>query len=155
MKIRLSTVLDSPPQVFIEHLQSTKSFRYITWPMLTFQPQNGAWSERWIEGSRDEFRLRLLGILPMCSQRINISNPSQGIAADGSMVLRDNGEGSLMQTWDHWIFVKPIDAQQTHYTDEVEVRARYLAPVLTPLFAAFALVFYTYRQWRWKRYLLR
>jgi hypothetical protein len=135
MKIRLSTVLDCPNDEFIAHLQSTASFRFITWPVLIFEPQSGVWPDLWPEDSRGVFRFRLFGILPLGSQQINISNPSHGIASDGSVVLRDDGQGTLMQRWDHWITATPRGDQQTHYIDEVELRSRYLPWALTPLCA--------------------
>lgn len=152
MKIRISTVFNCPHDAFVEHLQRTESFRYITWPVLSFQPISGIWSERRQIG-RDTFRFRLFGIFPMGSQQINISNPSQGIAADGRVVLRDDGEGTLMRRWDHWITAKPLGNNQTHYVDEVEVHARYLPAVLTPFCALFAWGFYAHRQRRWRKYL--
>lgn len=153
MKIRLTTVYDFPHDAFVELLQGTESFRFITSPILSFEPASGVWSERWVIG-RDVFRFRLFGLLPMGSQQINISNPSDGVAADGSIVLRDNGEGTLMQVWDHWITTTPWGNNQTHYVDEVEVKARYLSWMFTPFCALFALVFYAHRQRRWSKYLL-
>jgi hypothetical protein len=150
MKIRLTHIYNCPHNEFIELLQSTNSFRFVTWPLLIFEPTQGNWPERW-EIGRYEFRIRLLGLLPMGTQRVNISNPTTEEV--GQVVLRDNGEGSLMQRWDHWIFTQPLAENKTQYTDEIEVRARYIAPLLTPLCALFALIFYAHRQRRWRAYL--
>jgi hypothetical protein len=152
MKIRLVTIYDCPHLEFVEYVQLTESFRFITWPILTFQPERGAWPERWQMG-RDMFHLRLFGVVPMGSQQINISNPSLGIASDGSVMLRDDGHGTLMQHWDHWITVKPHKINQTYYVDEIEVSARFLAPLLTPLCRLFAFLFYAHRQRRWKKFI--
>ncbi|MBS7808600.1 hypothetical protein [Variovorax sp. PCZ-1] len=153
MKIRLTSVYDYPHHEFVELLRGTESFRFITWPILSFQPASGIWPERW-EIGRDVFRFRLFGILPVGSQQISISNPSNGFASDGSVVLRDDGSGTLMQRWDHWITTKSLGDNQTLYVDEVEVHARYLPLVFTPFCALFALAFYAHRQRRWKKYLL-
>jgi hypothetical protein len=152
MKIRLSTVYDCPHLEFVEYLQRTESFRFITWPLLTFKPKKGVWPQRWLMG-RDVFTFRFLGIVPMGKQQINISYPSQGVAAKDRVVLRDDGQGTLMKRWDHWVTVTPRGKSQTLYLDEVEVSARYLAPILTPLSGLFALVFYAHRQRRWKKFL--
>ncbi|TAG27127.1 MAG: hypothetical protein EAZ37_06350 [Burkholderiales bacterium] len=141
MKIRLETIYDYPHTEFVKHLQRTESFRFITWPILSFDPANGSWPERW-ETGRNLFRCLFLGIAPMGKQHINISYPSQGVEANGLFVLRDDGEGTLMQRWDHWIYAKPHGENQTHYVDEVVVRARYLSPIMTP-FSACLLGFFT------------
>ena len=153
MKIRLAAVFDCPHAEFVEHLQRTESFRFITWPILTFQPTIGNWPVQWQIG-HDRFDLRFFGLIPMGNQEINISNPSHGVVAHGSVVLRDDGQGTLMRRWDHWIFTKPFGENQTHYVDEVEVIARYLPIFMTALFAVFAFAFYAHRQRRWKKYLL-
>jgi hypothetical protein len=93
VKIRLTSIYDCPHHEFLELLQGTESFPFITWPILSFQPASGTWPERW-EIGRDVFRFRLFGILPMGSQQINITDPSQGFAPGGSVVLRDDGSGN-------------------------------------------------------------
>jgi hypothetical protein len=67
------------------------------------------------------FAFALFGILQIGSQQINISNPRNGFASDGSVVLRDDGRGTLMQRWDRWIITKSLGDNQTLYVDVVEV----------------------------------
>ena len=93
--------------------------------------------------------MRLLGLLPMGPQtvRISIEPPRQ---AGGWPTLRDNGEGLLMRRWDHRITLEPLPDGTTLYTDDVEVVARHLPWLMTPLSTAFAQVFYWHRQRRWR-----
>ena len=69
----------------------------------------------------------------------------------GWPTLRDNGEGVLMRRWDHRITLQPLSDGRTLYTDDIEVIARHLPWLMTPLSALFAQVFYRHRQRRWRQ----
>lgn len=148
MRIRLTTTLDAPTHWVASQLQSTAVFRHITAPLVRFSPVQGHWPRQWAPGEL-ELHMRLLGVLPMGRQVVRISSES---AEDGSRwpVLRDNGSGQLMRQWDHRIHVRDLADGRTAYTDVIEVVARYLPWVMTPLSAAFAWVFYRHRQRRWR-----
>ena len=149
MRMRLSTTLNAPPEWVAAHLQSTAVFRHITAPLVRFAPAGGAaWPARWEPGSL-QVRMRLLGTLPMGAQtvRIALESPAE---PGGWPTLRDNGEGLLMRRWDHRITVQPLADGRTRYTDDIDVAARYLPWLMTPLSAAFAHVFFRHRQRRWR-----
>ena len=61
-------------------------------------------------------------------------------------VLRDNGSGSLIKTWDHLIFLES-EGGGTRYTDEVSIDAGLLT---LPIYI-YAFIFYSYRQMRWRK----
>lgn len=150
MHIHLSTPLNAPPEWVAAQLQSTAVFRHITAPLMRFRPARGAaWPARWAPGELP-VRMRLLGLLPMGGQtvRISVEPPRQ---PGGWPTLRDNGEGALMRRWDHRITLQPLPGGRTLYTDEVEVVARHLPWLMTPVSAAFAWVFYRHRQRRWRQ----
>lgn len=65
--------------------------------------------------------------------------------------MRDNGQGLLMRRWDHRILLQALPDGRTLYTDEVEVVARHLPWLMTPLSTLFAQVFYRHRQRRWRQ----
>lgn len=150
MRVRLSIILDAPPEWVAKQLQSTAVFRHITAPLVRFKPAPGSmWPTHWTPG---EMRLRvwLVGILPMGSQtvRILVEPPTH---AGGWPALRDNGEGTLMRRWDHRITLQPLPDGRTLYTDDIQVAARHLLWLMTPMGAAFARLFYRHRQRRWRQ----
>lgn len=150
MRIHLSTPLSAPPQWVATQLQSTAVFRHITAPLVQFRPAPGQkWPTHWAPGDL-VLKMRLLGVIPMGPQtvRISVEPPAQ---AGGWPTLRDNGEGVLMRRWDHRITLQPLPDGRTLYTDEIDVVARHLPWLMTPLSALFAQVFYRHRQRRWRR----
>ena len=149
MRIRLSTPLSAPPQWVATQLQSTAVFRHITAPLIHFRPAPGHhWPAHWAPGDL-VLQMRLLGTIPMGPQTVRISvEPST--QAGGWPTLRDNGEGVLMRRWDHRITLQPLPDGRTLYTDEIDVVARHLPWLMTPLSALFAQAFYRHRQRRWR-----
>jgi hypothetical protein len=55
-------------------------------------------------------------------------------------------EASPETIWDHWIEIAP-ESSGTRYLDRIHLDAG----LLTPLIAAFAAIFYNYRQKRWRK----
>jgi hypothetical protein len=152
LRICLTTTLDAPAGWVARELQTTALFRQITAPLLRFGTVHGPWPAHWPMGDT-ELRFALFGLLPMGRQTARISVHANEIPGAWPM-LRDNGTGQLMRAWDHRITVHslPGTPERTCYTDEVFVRARYLPWLMTPVSAAFAWVFYFYRQRRWVRW---
>ena len=150
MRVRLSTPLHAPPEWVAAQLQSTAVFRHITAPLVRFTRPGGApWPSHWSPGDLP-LQMWLLGLLPMGSQTVRIS--IEPAAQDGSWpTLRDNGEGTLMRRWDHRITLQPLPNGGTLHTDDIEVVARHLPWLMTPLSAAFAQLFYRHRQRRWRQ----
>ncbi|MBV7540971.1 DUF3703 domain-containing protein [Acidovorax sp. sic0104] len=149
MRVRSSTRLEAPPDWVALQLQSTEVFRHITAPVMVFTPADGAaWPTRWTVGEL-QVHMRLLGLLPLGSQAVRISiEPAQ--QAGGWPILRDNGQGRLMCRWDHRITVQALPQGATLYTDDIDVAARYLPWLMTPLSAVFAWLFFRHRQRRWR-----
>ena len=150
MRVHLSTALSAPPEWVAAQLQSTAVFRHIAAPLIQFRPARGKeWPAHWAPGEL-VLHMQLLGVLPMGPQtvRISIEPPAQ---AGGWPMLRDNGEGVLMLRWDHRITLQTLPDGRTLYTDDIEVVARHLPWLMTPLSALFAQVFYRHRQRRWRQ----
>ncbi len=57
----------------------------------------------------------------------------------------------LVRRWDHLVRVRPEGDGHTRYSDEIEIEAG----LLTPIVWLFAEVFYRHRQRRWKRLIRR
>lgn len=142
MKVDLSTSLACTLDQAVAHAMTPRLMRHVAWPLVSFMPLDaedlqGTWTPgtHWV-------RLRLFGLVPIGRQAIVISTP----AVDGGFALRDAGHGTLIPVWDHLITIEPAGLG-VRYRDQVDVRAG----LLTPLFWAFAQLFYRYRQRRWRR----
>ncbi len=143
MTITISTVLATSVAIAYEQVKRPALLHFIAYPLIRFVPITPfpiTWQE-----STYETEMHLFGLIPLGSQLIRIELPDQ--PADGSFRARDNGRGHLASTWDHWIFIEPTNEGQCRYTDKVTIRAR----LLTAFVWLFALGFYAWRQYRWKR----
>ena len=143
MRISLSTVLNVAASVAFDQVKRPALLHYVAHPLIRFVP-NTPFPITWQEGTY-ETEMYLFGLIPLGSQLIRIELPNR--PADGSFRVRDNGRGHLASTWDHWIFIEPTNEGQCRYTDKVTIRAG----LLTPFVWLFALVFYAWRQYRWKQ----
>ena len=145
MKISRSTDIDLSPEEVWREVQTPDLLKHIAWPLIRFQFVDPATLTNFHDRERFKVSLKLLGIVPLGEQWIvpSIHEDRQG---NWPKRLRDNGYSKLVKTWDHWITIMPNDAGGTSYTDEVEIRAG----ILTPLIWAFAWAFYRHRQRRWR-----
>ena len=66
---------------------------------------------------------------------------------DATMTLLTEEGGGPVRTWRHYVIVEPLTEHTCRYEDRLDIEAG----ILTPLVAAFARVFYRYRQRRWRR----
>lgn len=141
-RIALTTHLAASPDRVWHYVQRSALLDHIAAPMIRFKPRDGAFPEQWADGHYTAMML-LSGILPLGQQTIGIEFPPP---KGETLILRDNGYGSLIKRWDHWIFVEP-EGGGTRYTDRVDIEAG----ILTPFVALFARLFYGHRQRRWKK----
>jgi hypothetical protein len=143
MTIQLSSVLNVSAQTAFEQVKRPALPHYIAYPLIRFVPSS-PFPSFWQEGVY-ETQMQLFGLIPLSRQLIRIELPQP--ADDGPVRIRDNGQGHLARTWDHWIIIDPVDTEYCRYTDRVTVQAG----LLTPFVWLFALGFYAWRQYRWKR----
>lgn len=145
MKVSRSTIIDLAPGVVWSEVQTARLLVHIAWPLVRFIPVGSEPLDHFEPGGRYQVKLRVLGILPFGTQWIVISThePESG---EWPKRLRDNGFSALIKKWDHWITIAPDGKGGTRYSDDVEI----LAGIMTPLIWAFAQVFYWHRQRRWR-----
>ncbi|WP_040007210.1 hypothetical protein [Fibrisoma limi] len=143
MIVTLSSVLGASAELAYEQVKRPVLLHYVAHPLIRFVPQT-PFPAIWQEGEY-ETKMLLFGLIPLGHQLIRIELP--GLADDGSFRVRDNGQGHLARTWDHRIHIDPVDTGRCRYTDRVTVQAG----LLTPFVWLFALGFYAWRQYRWKR----
>lgn len=90
--------------------------------------------------------MKLFGIIPFGNQFIVIEKIKEN--DPNEFIMRDNGYGDVIKTWDHWIFIRKTKNENlVKYIDRIEIKAG----VLTIFIAIFASLFYRWRQYRWKR----
>jgi len=141
MRVSVATHLQCSLEQAIAEVKTPRLLEYVTYPVLTFQPvEPASFPELWVEGTY-WVKLKLFGLLPFGRQAIVISYST----ADNTFMLRDNGHSAMIKTWDHRITIEKVDSGVL-YRDEVKVSAG----ILTPAIWLFALLFYRYRQRRWK-----
>lgn len=141
--IRRSMMLDISAERAWAAIQEPRLLNHIAYPLQTFKPVDppklpATWAE-----SRYKVRLRLFGVVPIGEQWIVIGILERG---PDRYRMRDDGHGDLVRRWEHRITIEALSSSRCRYTDEVEIDAG----VLTPLVAAFASVFFRHRQRRWR-----
>jgi hypothetical protein len=144
VEVTLTTTLACTPDKAWTHLHTPALLQHIAWPIIRFVPKGRKrWPKVWGAGEKHRFWMWLFGVVPLGWQAVVISEP----APEGDKrFVRDNGYGPLVKRWDHLITVAPGKHGQTVYTDRVIIDAG----IFTPLVRNFAIVFFTYRQRRWR-----
>ena len=142
-RVTLTTYLDAPPDRVWAAANTTSLLRYVAAPLIVFRPRSpSVWPERWADGEYVA-AMRFFGVVPVGEQVIAISRPEP---RGDVRYLRDDGRGTGIERWDHWITIKP-DGAGTSYEDRVEIDAG----ARTAAVAAFARRFYAHRQGRWRK----
>lgn len=145
MKVNLPTTIELPPEVVWAEVQTAPLMLHISWPLVRFVPASKEPLDSYKPGGRYLIKLRLFGFLPFGSQWIV---PSLHEPEDGTWPkrIRDDGHSAIIRKWDHWITITPNPDGTTCYRDEVDISAG----ILTPIVWAFAHLFYSHRQRRWR-----
>jgi hypothetical protein len=86
-------------------------------------------------------RLWWLGVIPTWTHHLRV------VAIEPDRELRTAERGGLVRTWNHRLAFAPTSPASCDYTDEIEIDA---GP-LTPLVAAYARAFFALRQARWRQ----
>lgn len=141
-RIVVSSVLAAPPEKVWEAAKRSETLIYVAHPLLSFIPLDGRpLPETWQEGATAQVRLLGLGLLPFGQHAIAVARID-----DRNRVMETRESGQLARIWNHTIRVEPGGEGRTLYTDELELSAG----ALNPLVAAFAYVFFRHRQTRWQ-----
>lgn len=145
MIFKKSTILHTDIETAWKHLLKPDLLVFIASPLQKFVPlQPNSFPEQWKEGI---YKVRLLafGFIPFGNHSIVIEFPIENNSEIKQ--LKDNGYGEIIKKWEHLIELKTTENNQTIYTDTVNIRAG----LLTPFIWLYAVIFYTWRQMRWKK----
>lgn len=135
------TDLDAPADLVWSALSSPAAFVLVANGMIRFPAAERARGP-WRDGDVVEGWTFLFGALPWARHHLRVH------AIDATSRSRESREhGGLVRRWDHTIVVTPLGERRCRYEDRIEIDA---GP-LTPAVAAFARVFYRYRQRNWRQ----
>lgn len=144
MKVLVKSKLNSSAAIVWDLTERSSTLVKIAWPMVRFVPANDPFPEKWIEGAAIYLRSYIFGLIPVGTRRIFFEKIDKS-----SMQLQSRESDPLTKQWDHLISVVPINETSCIYSDEVEIDAG----VLTPLVWLWANWFYRHRQSRWNKLL--
>jgi hypothetical protein len=143
LTVRVQSVFDCPPERVWEELQTSALLRKVTWPFVRFRSLDpDGIPERWTEDSAYHFRCYVFGLIPLGKHTIFMERVDP-VAHE----IQSREHDTLVRRWDHLIRIRSTPDGRSLYSDEVEISA---GP-LTPLVWAFAQWFYRHRQRRWRR----
>ncbi len=142
MFVRVSTQLNCTENALWEKICKLESLRFIASPILTFVPISpDALNSEWRVGRDYRFKLYLLKYIPVGLHTIELVTMDKN-----QNLIVSHESGQLAPVWNHTISFREIKPGLVSYRDEIEIRARWLTPVVY----VFAHVFYRYRQRRLK-----
>jgi hypothetical protein len=143
MTVCVQSVFDCPPEQAWAALQTSALHREVIWPLMRFRSLDATEApERWSQGDTFHFRIYLFGVVPLGKHTILIERMDP-VARE----IQSREHSALVRRWDHLIRLVPAPDGRTLYSDEVQISAG----LLTPLVWAFAHWFYRHRQRRWRR----
>jgi len=137
----VTTELAAPADVVFGAVRTVDAFELVTAGLVRYAPTRGR-SGPIPEGEELRGWLLLGGVLPISRHRLRVER----IDPAARVLLTDEGGGPVRR-WRHRIEVTPLDDGRCRYSDEIDIDAG----ALTPLVRAFAEVFYRARQRRWRR----
>ncbi len=145
MKINITTTIQTNENYMWKELQKVSSLQYVSFPIIWFASQKGTpVPDLWSSGRKYHFNLRLFGIIPLGRHFIQLAETNQN-----TNTIRSYEHNSFINVWNHVIeFHEKKDHSGVEYTDEVEIHAG----ILTLPIWLFAVCFYTYRQYRWRKF---
>lgn len=142
MLARISTQFACTESELWQKLSQPASLQFVASPLLAFTPLEPAVLGSEWEVDRDyPLKLYFLKFIPLGRHTIKLVK----IDRDRNLIS-SRESGLLAPVWNHNISFDEIDPGLVSYTDEIDIRAGWL----TPLVWLFAHLFYRHRQRRWK-----
>jgi hypothetical protein len=139
--VRVSTGLDIPADLAWETVKKPETFRYVVRGVMGVRQLDDI-PDDWGEGLTVRVRLFFFHVIPAWKHEIRIARIDEA-----AREIYTNERGGPVRHWNHRIKIDPGSAGRCRYTDEIEIRA---GP-LTPLVAGFSQVLFRYRQSRWRK----
>lgn len=138
--VSVRSTLDAPADVVWSAVKTPHAFVHVARGMLRF-PAAERLDRPWQVGDDIAGWTLLFGFVPFSKHRLTI----ESIDDDRRELVSDE-RGGAIRTWRHELIVTEIDGDRSGYEDRIQIDA---GP-LTTVVAAYAAVFYRYRQRRWR-----
>ena len=141
-RVIVESVLEAAPETVWEWVRRSATFGEIVHPFISFTARDSRpLPTFWQVGDTVSINLLGFGLIPLGAHEITI------IRVDEDKHEAETREqGSLTPVWNHTIRVRPFGESQTLYTDEIDLDAG----LLNPLIGHFILFLFRYRQTRLK-----
>lgn len=142
MFARISTRLACTESELWKDISRPNSLQFVASPILRFEPiESEDLDHEWEVGRDYPLKLYFLGIIPLGRHTIQLVE----VDKDRNFIA-SRERGTLAPVWNHSISFHETQPGLVSYTDEIEIRAG----LLTPLIWLLAHLFYRHRQRRWK-----
>ena len=142
MIARITSIFDCTEEEFWKKIIEPKSLQFVASPILSFHPMVGDdFGAEWVTDKTYEMKLCFLKIIPFGRHQIKVITINRE-----SNTLVTNESGTLSPIWNHTVQFSRIGHRKLRYTDEIEIGAG----LLTPVIWVFAHLFYRHRQNRWR-----
>jgi hypothetical protein len=143
MRVFLQSVLPCSADQAWAAVQTSALLKEICAPLIYFQAARGEEiPERWSSESPNRLRPKMFGILPLATRTLAWERIDQQ-----KREIQTREHDAMIRRWDHRMQMEPAGENQCRYTDDIEIQAG----VLTPLVWLWAEWFYRHRQKRWRR----
>ena len=138
--VTVHTRLDAPADIVWRAVTTPHAFVHVARGMLRY-PAAERLDRPWQVGDHLQGWTFLFGVLPFSYHHITVASID-----DDARVVASDEHGGVIRTWRHDVIVTPLDDISCRYDDRIDIDAG----VLTPVVAAYARLFYRYRQHRWR-----
>jgi hypothetical protein len=143
MRVLVRSVLPCDADLAWSAVQTSALLDEICAPLIYLTPEAGKKTpERWAPGSTVRMRPRMFGVLPLATRHLHWERID-----DAAREIQTREHDAMIRRWDHRIHIEPAGDGQCRYTDDIEIEAG----LLTPLVWLYAQGFYRHRQRRWGR----
>ena len=138
MNLRVSSTLPCSAEAAWRAEREVATLLKGAWPWLVYSPvAPPRLPEKWTPGQTLTVRTRLFGLLPLGQHTISVAEVDEN-----SMTVLTHEHGGLIRRWDHRVRITPDGPNGCRYTDEIDLDAG----LLTPIVWLFAWLFYNDRQ---------
>jgi hypothetical protein len=142
MRVFVASVLPCDADRAWAEVQKSALLLEVTRPLVAIRPVPGeALPERWSATATLRCRSYLFGLIPLGTRTVFFERIDPA-----AREIQTRERDPLVRRWDHIIRVEPLGDGRCRYSDEIEVEAG----LLTPLVWLFTRAFYGHRQRRWQ-----
>jgi hypothetical protein len=143
MRVYVESIFPCPASRAWAGVRTSRLLHEVARPLVRFAAVDARrLPERWQTGETVRCRSFLFGFIPLGVRALHFERVD-----DAHREIQTREHDALVRRWDDLIRVQPERDNATRYSDEIEIDAG----LLTPLVWLFAQVFYRHRQRRWRR----